>query len=140
MPWGKRRHDSHTNFDLISISRVKKIPFEDSEPTRLSIRVMGTTLSSVTPTHFALHPAVNHPSHHHGCRNIYQTLTLIRPSNTILTNGSKLRSPTNFSVSESQKWKLRRAPGSGLTTPRSGPAIAMAAIKAIDDHRMLDGT
>jgi len=50
-------------FDVISVSRVKKIPFE--EPTSLSIRVMGTTFSFVTPTHFALHPTVNHPTYHH---------------------------------------------------------------------------
>lgn len=105
----KKRYDSHTNFDAISVSRVKKIPLE--EPTRLSIRVTGSTLSSVTPTHFVLHPTVNHPTHHHISQNIYQALTQIRSSDTVLTKGSKLRSPAD--LSESQTWKRRGVLGSG---------------------------
>lgn len=96
----ERRFDSHTDFDVISVSRAKKIPF--GEPTRL-----------ITPTHFTLHPTANHPTYHHSSWYIYQALTQIRPSNNILTKGSKLRSPADFSESRTQKWKLRRAPGSG---------------------------
>jgi hypothetical protein len=88
--------DNHTDFGLIRAPPVKGIPFE--KPTRLSIRVTGTTSSSVTPTHFALQPTANHPTYrYYGCQNhIYQTLTQTRPSNTILTKRPKLRSQADF--------------------------------------------
>jgi hypothetical protein len=101
----KRRYDSHTDFDVISESRVKKILFE--KPTRLPIRLTGTTFNSVTPAQLSPHPTVNHPTCHHNSQwqKLYRPLTQIRPSNTILTRGrgSKLRNPADFS--ESQRWK-----------------------------------
>ena len=103
----EKKNDRHTNFDVISVSQVKKIPFEESTP--LSIRVTRTMFSSVTPTHFARHLTVNQPTYHRS-KNLYQALTQIRPSNTILTKGSKLRSSADFN--ESQKWKLHGVPGS----------------------------
>jgi hypothetical protein len=127
----EKNYDRSTYFDLISVSPVKKITFK--EPTCLSTRTTGQTSSSLTPIHFALHPtAVNHSTYHHRKSNLYQAFTQIRPSNTVLTKVSKLRSPADFSKSV-----LHRAPRSGR---RSGPAIAKAAIRATDDRRTLNGT
>jgi hypothetical protein len=115
------------NIDMISPSRIKKILLE--EPTRHSIR--GTGTSSITPTYSALHLTVNYHVYHHSS---WKVLTL---SNTIRTEESKLQS-LNFNGS--QKWEPHRVPIIGQGAPRSGCAITMVAITAMDGARKLYGT
>jgi len=87
---------------VISAPRIKETLLK--EPTRHSIGVTRTTFlatfSSVIPTHFALHPTVNHPTYHRSRQNAYRALTQNRPSNTIRTKDSKLRSPADFRESQ----------------------------------------